>query len=48
MDISVGNSSNCSLGVKDTGEAIVKLDELIILAIVFSLWAWAICLFIHR
>ena len=26
----------------------VKTDEIIILGIVFSLWAWAIGLFIHR
>ena len=39
--------TNCTTQVRDSG-SIVKVDEIIILIIVFSLWVWAICLFIHR
>ena len=40
--------TNCTTTmVRDSG-SIVKVDEIVILIIVFSLWVWAICLFIHR
>jgi hypothetical protein len=40
-------SSNFSLTIYTSG-TIVRPDEVVILVIVFSLWGWAIALFIHR